>query len=227
MPRSLARWITTVGLLVLGSPSLGCGGGSDEPGSNAGLTVSQYCEKSAELICADLAACCGVTTAACIAKHRSGCEESGSNATSRGFSFDAAAAQRCVDATAGIYGGCVVPNLDTSSASSTCGLVFRPTLPPGASCTFDAACLGGEGTVGVCSSGKCAQVRLFEEGTPCEDSSEGVCASSAYCDATCRRRKSAGESCEGDVECSSGSCESRACEALPLATVCAALLETE
>lgn len=222
----LARSTTTLGpWLLLIALSTSCSSGSDEPGSASDMTVAEYCKQSAESICANLAACCSITVEACIDKHRSGCEESGNNATSRGLSFNADAAQGCVQAAAGLYDGCVVPSAESSSAASTCGMVFTPTLRVGASCTFDAACLGGEGQVGVCSSGTCAQVPVLADGAPCGETAQGICSSGAYCDDTCQRRKMIGQSCGAALECASGSCESSACGARPIGTICAALTD--
>jgi hypothetical protein len=226
--KSLARSLMTFAqLLAIGALSVACSGGSDEPGSSTSMTVGQFCQESAELICANLAGCCSLSVEDCVEAHRSGCEESGGNATSRGLSFDAAAAQRCAAASRGLYASCEVPSPVLSTTANGCGLVYRPTLASGASCTFDAACQAAEGLAGVCSSGACTQVPLLADGAPCGDAVAGTCSAAAYCDETCRPRKGSGQSCAGALECASGWCESGSCGTRPISTICAALTDSK
>lgn len=226
--KSLARPTTTLAqLLAIGALSAACGEGSDEPGSPTGMTMAQFCQKSAEVSCAHLAGCCSLTVTACVDAHRSGCDESRRNATSRGLSFDAEAAQRCTDASQGLFAGCVVPSSEGSSAAGLCALVFTPSLPPGASCTFDAACQGGDASIGVCSSGVCEQVPLLGDGAACGGAVAGKCASGAYCDGTCTPLKSMGQSCAAAVECASGACEAQSCGTRPIDDLCAALTDSK
>ncbi len=216
-----------VQLLLACAASVACSSDADEPGPTTGMTPAEYCRRVAESLCADLAGCCNISTGSCVEAHRSNCEESARNATTRGMEFKADAAQRCADASVGAYTGCVVPSLESTSAdAATCAAVFTATLAPGASCTFDAACRGADGLVGVCSSGACAQVSLLAEGAPCEGL-EGRCASGAYCSGTCQPLKSTGQSCQTALECAPGWCEDQSCGARPLSTLCASLTDSK
>ena len=221
---SLAR-SSLVPALMLGSLSPGCGEPSNEPGSSTGMTLADYCQKSAELICTNLAGCCSVTREVCVDVQRSSCEESGRNAATRGLAFEAEAAQHCVAASEGLYAGCLVPSPESSNVASVCALVFTPTLEPGTSCRFDAACRGGEGLAGVCWSGVCMRVSLLANGAPCGSVLEGTCAPGAYCDGTCQPRKSMGQSCDAALECLSASCETRACGTRQITDVCRSLTD--
>jgi hypothetical protein len=211
-----------VQLLLACTASAACSSDPDEP---TGITSAEYCRRVAESVCADLAGCCRVTVEACVDAHRSNCEAGADNATTRGLAFNAEAAQRCADASVGAYTGCVVPSFESEDAA-ICAAVFSATLAPGASCTFDAACRGADGLVGVCSSGACAQVSILAEGDPCEGA-EGRCAGGTYCSGTCQPLKTTGQSCETALECSSGWCENQSCGARPLSTLCSSLTESK
>ena len=92
-------------LLLTCAVSAACSSDPEEPGPATGITTAEYCRKVAENVCADLAGCCSVSVAACVDAHRSNCEESAQNATTRGLSFNADAAQLCAEGVRGLGAG--------------------------------------------------------------------------------------------------------------------------
>lgn len=214
------------------APSWGCSSDQDRPGANgAKLTPEEYCRKSAEQVCGSLAGCCSTSVEGCVEQQLSTCLESADNSLSKGLLFNADAAQQCVDATPGGYLDCALRPLDDPQAAlalTSCAAVFSAGLMPGASCSFDGACRGGEGLTGQCSSaGKCIQVPVLALGAACDDREKGVCTSDAYCDGTCQKPKAVGQKCASAGECASRWCESSQCVLISKEVLCVALTESQ
>jgi hypothetical protein len=211
---------------------MGCSSEQHRPGANgAQLTPEEYCRKSAQQVCGSLAACCSTSVEACVEQKLSTCSESADNSLRKGLLFNADAAQQCVDATAGAYLDCALLPLDDPRAAlalNSCAAVFSAGLNPGASCTFDGACRGGEALTGQCSSaGKCTRVPVLALGAACDDREKGVCTSDAHCDGTCQKPKAVGQKCASAGECASRWCENNQCVLIPKEVLCIGLAESQ
>lgn len=114
-------------------------------------------------------------------------------------SFDAAEAQRCIDALADH--GC------GDEPESACEKVFVGRVPPGGACTESTECADGGycndtlACPGTCEAGLGA-------GTPCADAS-GVCQSGLTClpEGVCGPYRANGEPCESSSECDTHYCD--------------------
>lgn len=121
------------------------------------------------------------------------------------LAYDPQAAKACLDAFDSADCSAFPAGDAVGSGQGDCEDIIEPQVELGGTCKLDAECKEGRCATGESETGTCEA--LLSEGETCEG---GVCEDGLYCESwnnACQQKKSVGEQCSGDRECTSSICE--------------------
>jgi hypothetical protein len=187
------------------------GGDSDadaDADRDAGLSVDEYCDAQARVLCDGYQACCDLESYdRCIEILVEECEAGEISSVRAGeATLDGVVAERCLDAYARAYEDCVW-NEDVGVA---CRYRWYGDAAEGEACRDVWHCRPGLGCALDGTSGTC--VDLPGDGESCE--AHGACEPGFYCsyeDWLCHEEPGLGETCERPGICAAGECLGTTC----------------
>lgn len=211
----MVRRFRVLGAVVLSSFVLAaCSSDADPPPKYA--SVDAFCDAKASAECEKVSASCGVTAAACTSARKSECQKFVASAQTGTRTYQAKAAEGCVDKSREVFAKSPITPDDTKALAATCDPVFRGTQGKLQACTTAGDCANDF----ICDKGVCADRVEKKQGDFCGNPGE-VCDASSYCtqgaagSLQCAAKKNKTEGCDAknpcqdSLRCQGGFCADR------------------